>query len=115
MQLIWPHYLRPIPSTTLIAFTPKPTLKQSMTIPAEIQIASVPVEGTSCLFKTTSDVEIHPLNLLDASFSQPSGRPPFIKLLLELNRSQTFRLAAERLCASFSQEIIRVPPISTSF
>jgi type VI secretion system protein ImpG len=86
MHLIWPHYLRPIPSTTLIAFTPKPTVKQSMTIPAEIQIASVPVEGTSCLFKTTSDVEIHPLNLLDASFSQPSGRPPSIKLLLELNQ-----------------------------
>jgi type VI secretion system protein ImpG len=85
MQLIWPHYLRPISSTTLIAFTPKPTLKQSVTVPAEIQIASVPVEGTSCLFKTTSDVEIHPLTLLDASFSHPSGRPPVIKLLLELN------------------------------
>jgi type VI secretion system protein ImpG len=56
-----------------------------MTIPSEIQIASVPVEGTSCLFKTAFDVEVHPLHLLDASFSQPSGRPPVIKLLLELN------------------------------
>jgi type VI secretion system protein ImpG len=85
MQLIWPHYLRPIPSTAIVAFAPKPTLRQSMTIPSEIQIASVPVEGTSCLFKTAFDVEVHPLHLLDASFSQPSGRPPVIKLLLELN------------------------------
>jgi type VI secretion system protein ImpG len=85
MQLIWPHYLRPIPSTTIVAFTPKPTLKQSQIIPSGIQIASIPVEGTSCLFKTAYDLEIHPLNLLDASFAQPSGRPPVIKLLLELN------------------------------
>jgi type VI secretion system protein ImpG len=85
MQLIWPHYLRPIPSTTMIAFTPKPTFRQSVTIPSDIQIASVPVEGTSCLFRTTLGMEVHPLNLLDASFSQPSGRPPVIKLLLELN------------------------------
>jgi type VI secretion system protein ImpG len=85
MQLIWPHYLRPIPSTTIVAFTPKPTLKQSQIIPSGIHIASVPIEGTSCLFKTAYDLEIHPLNLLDASFVQPPGRPPVIKLLLELN------------------------------
>ena len=85
MQLIWPHYLRPIPSTAMIAFTPKPTLKQSQTILSGIHIASVPVEGTSCLFKTCYDIEIHPLQLLDASFSQPSGRSPVIKLLFELN------------------------------
>ncbi|MBC2694635.1 MAG: type VI secretion system baseplate subunit TssF [Desulfobacteraceae bacterium] len=84
MQLIWPHYSRPLPSTTIVYFSPKMTLKQSMTIPAGIQIASVPIEGTSCLFKTCYDVEVHPLNLLKASFVELSGRPPAIKLLLEL-------------------------------
>jgi len=84
MQLIWPHYLRPIPSTTLIAFAPKPILRQSMTIPPGIQISSVPVEGTSCLFRTSYGVEVHPLSLLDATFAQPSGQPPTIKLLFEL-------------------------------
>ncbi|MCX8117637.1 MAG: type VI secretion system baseplate subunit TssF [Desulfobacterota bacterium] len=83
MQLIWPHYLRPIPSTTLIAFRPKPTLRQSITVSPETQIASIPVEDTSCLFKTAYEVEVHPLELLEASFAQPSGEPPQIKLLLE--------------------------------
>src|SRR4030042_1552847 len=36
MHLIWPHYLRPVPSTTLITFSPKQTLKQSLKIPAGI-------------------------------------------------------------------------------
>ena len=83
MQLIWPHYLRPIPSTTLIAFTPKPNLKQSMTIPPGTQVTSIPVEGTSCLFRTCYDVDVHPLSLLEATFTQPSGQPPTIKLLFE--------------------------------
>jgi len=85
MQLIWPHYLRPIPSTTMMAFSPKPTLKQPVTLSSGIHVASVPVEGTSCLFQTAYEVEVHPLKILDASFVQPSGRSPAIKLLLELS------------------------------
>ena len=46
IQLIWPHYLRPVPSCSIIVFTPKPALKQSLTVKAGIQVASVPVEGT---------------------------------------------------------------------
>lgn len=84
VQIIWPHYLRPIPSASIVAFTPKPTLKQTTTIPSGIQVASVPVEGTSCLFTTCFPVEMHPLNLLEASFVESSGQPPAIKILLEL-------------------------------
>ncbi|MCR4310531.1 MAG: type VI secretion system baseplate subunit TssF [Deltaproteobacteria bacterium] len=85
MNLLWPHYLRPIPSTTMIAFSPKPTLKQSVTIPAGVHLASVPVGGTTCIYRTAFDVEMHPLALLDASFQQLSGKPPEIKLLFELS------------------------------
>jgi type VI secretion system protein ImpG len=84
MQLIWPHYLRPIPSTTIAAFKPKPALKQPFTIPAGIQLASVPIEGTPCLFQTCYEMEIHPLTLLEASLVQPPGQPAAITLLLEL-------------------------------
>ncbi len=85
MQLLFPHYLRPVPATTIIAFKPKPTLGQSLTIPAGVFVASVPVEETSCLFRTSYDVEIHPLSLFEASFAHPSGQKPVIKLLLGLN------------------------------
>ncbi|MDJ0816757.1 MAG: type VI secretion system baseplate subunit TssF [Desulfobacterales bacterium] len=84
MRLVLPHYLRPLPSAAMVAFTPKPTLKQPATIPAGIQVAAVPVEGTSCLFQTCYPVDLHPLQLLEASFTEASGTPPSIKLLLEL-------------------------------
>jgi type VI secretion system protein ImpG len=84
MRLVLPHYLRPLPSAAMVAFTPRPTLKQTATIPAGIQVAAVPVEGTSCLFQTCYAVDVHPLQLLEASFTEASGTPPSIKLLLEL-------------------------------
>jgi type VI secretion system protein ImpG len=84
IQLLWPHYLRPIPSTTIVAFNPKPMLKQSTTIPGGIHISSVPVEGTPCHFRTCYDVELHPLHLLEASFVEVAGQPPAIRLLLEM-------------------------------
>jgi type VI secretion system protein ImpG len=84
VQLIWPHYLRPLPSASIVAFTPKPILKQPMAIPPGTQVASAPVEGTSCLFQTCYPVEVHPLHLLEASFVETAGQPPAIRLLLEL-------------------------------
>ncbi len=85
IQLIWPHYLRPLPCSTVMAFKPKPNLKQMMTVPAGTQVASVPIEGTTCLFQTCYDVQLHPLTIIDASFAEAAGHPPSIKLILELN------------------------------
>jgi type VI secretion system protein ImpG len=85
MQVLWPHYLRPVPATTVVAFSPKPTLKQSLTVPAGIHIGSVPVEGTTCHFRTAYEVEVHPLALLDASLARAPGKPAAVKLLFELS------------------------------
>ncbi|MGD8882545.1 MAG: type VI secretion system baseplate subunit TssF [Desulfobacterales bacterium] len=85
VRLIWPHYLRPLPSASVVAFEPKPILKQSLTIPAGTQVASKPVEGTACLFQTCYPVEVHPLKLLETSLVETSGQPPAIRLLLELS------------------------------
>ena len=84
VQLIWPHYLRPLPSASIVAFNPKPTLKEPMVIPPGTQVASAPVEGVSCLFQTCYPVEVHPLRLLEASFVETAGQPPAIRLMLEL-------------------------------
>lgn len=84
VRLAAPHYLRPIPATTIVAFEPKPSLVQPQTVPAGMQLASVPVEGTRCLFRTTGPVEVHPLALQDASFDQPAGRPPAVTLRMTL-------------------------------
>ena len=85
IELIWPHYLRPLPCATIVAFTPKPALKQPVTVAAGVETASVPVDGTTCLFRTTSDVQVHPLRLIDASLAEPPGKQASIRLSFELN------------------------------
>lgn len=84
IQLIWPHYLRPVPSCSIIVFTPKPALKQPLTVKAGVQVASTPVEGTVCLFKTCYETDIHPLQLTAADFIEPSGKPAAIRMKFEL-------------------------------
>lgn len=84
VQLILPHYLRPIPATTLIGFTPGSGLEQTITIPAGTQFASAPVDGTACRFTTTAAVELHPLRLSNATFTQLPGRMGEIRLDLAL-------------------------------
>jgi type VI secretion system protein ImpG len=84
VQLIWPHYLRPIPASSIVAFTPKPSLKQALDIPAGVQLASVPIAGTTCLFKTCYDVQVHPLVLLQANYLERPGKPAAIVLQFEL-------------------------------
>jgi type VI secretion system protein ImpG len=83
-QLVLPHYLRPVPATTIIGFTPA-TGGGSVTIPAGTQLASAPVNGTRCRFTTTAAVELHPLEITDAAFAQQSGRIAEIRLSLALH------------------------------
>lgn len=84
-QLILPHYLRPIPASTMIGFTQQTGGRQTTTIPAGTQLDSAPVDGTVCRFRTTADVELQPLEIADASFVQQPGRAGEIRLSLELH------------------------------
>lgn len=86
-QLLCPQFLRPIPATTVVAFSPHPSMVKPLTIPAGAQLGAVPVEGTSCLFRTCWSVELHPLELLDAIFAQPAGALPAIVFSCQLTGS----------------------------
>jgi len=83
-RLVCPQHLRPVPSATIVAFAPTDGLAGSRLIPAGTQLASLPVEGTPCLFRTCSEVELLPLELDDASFGQAAGGAPAVTLSLNL-------------------------------
>ena len=84
MDLIWPHYLRPIPSTSIVAFSLKPGLKQVLRVPRGTGLASLPVDGTSCIFRTCRDVEVQPCRVVDAAYREHPGRPIELCITLEL-------------------------------
>ncbi|WP_085677458.1 MULTISPECIES: type VI secretion system baseplate subunit TssF [unclassified Pseudomonas] len=64
LQLLWPNYLRPLPSATIIQFTPrKQALSQSQSIPKGSRLFSKPVDGVPCEFRTCTAVDIHPFEI----------------------------------------------------
>ncbi|MBF0237888.1 MAG: type VI secretion system baseplate subunit TssF [SAR324 cluster bacterium] len=63
MQIINPQYLRPVPAATIIKFTPKNNLSDTLHIPAGTYIDSIAVDGNTCRFKTCQDVDLLPLKI----------------------------------------------------
>lgn len=84
-RLVLPHYLRPIPAATTIQFTPQSGLTDTLTIPAGVALASVPVEGTQCIFTTCYQVQLQPLTLVQATLKEQPGRPGLLTLRFQLN------------------------------
>ena len=66
ISLLWPHFLRPIPSMSILQFTPAPNaISEKKVIARGVEVDSVPVDGTPCRFHTCSDVDLYPFTLED--------------------------------------------------
>ena len=67
INLLWPNYLRPVPSMSVLEFKPRVhaiTAKQTILKEAEVQ--SVEVDGSPCFFRTVYDVDVYPLDITGA-------------------------------------------------
>jgi type VI secretion protein, VC_A0110 family len=64
IQLLWPNFLRAFPSSTIIKFTPSVlNLTKNKILQKDTLLKSKPVRGTQCLFRTTSDCLIYPIDI----------------------------------------------------
>lgn len=71
IELLWPNYLRPVPSMSILAFTPRQhILSEKVNIAKEATVQSVEVDGTPCIFRTCYDVEVAPISITHASRKQ---------------------------------------------
>jgi type VI secretion system protein ImpG len=84
LRQIFPHYLRPLPCSTIVQFTPKPTMKSRTRIPAGTYLDSQPVEGVNCRFRTTFDIDMWPLSLSAVKLGETSTGRKSIDLAFDL-------------------------------
>lgn len=76
LETLYPHFLAPLPSMSMIRFDPSPQLAQVQKIPRLTEVVSEPIDGESCNFRTTQEVEIAPVELVSAKLSgQPLEAP----------------------------------------
>ncbi len=83
-DIVFPHYLKPVPAMSIVAFEPKPNLMETIEVKAGTSLATKPVDGTKCLFKTCYDVEVHPLRIVSVESVEQSGKPTIIRFSFEL-------------------------------
>ncbi len=63
MDIVYPHYLRPIPSISIISFTPKPSLLESIKVPSGTLLSTKEKDGFKCRFQTCFDLDVHPMKI----------------------------------------------------
>ncbi|WP_310607486.1 type VI secretion system baseplate subunit TssF [Buttiauxella brennerae] len=78
VSMLWPHYLRTIPSLSIVEFTPDwRGMKETMAVARGFEVLSRPLgeRRTRCRYTTTQDIELLPLSLNRATLStEPDGR-----------------------------------------
>ena len=82
LQVVHPHYLRPMPSMSIVAFELDPEqgkLTTGLPIPRESPLYSRPVGGTPCRFRTCYETTLWPLSVVEAQWVTPDRLRPAIK------------------------------------
>ena len=77
LNVLYPHYLAPIPSMAIAQFSsgsPKDPLSVVQNLVRGSRLNSRPVEGTPCQFRTAYDVQLPPIELLSAALESPAPK-----------------------------------------
>lgn len=86
VSLLWPHYMRTIPSLAIVEFSPEwQSLRQAEMLAEGFSVLSRPVGAhkTACQYRTTRDVPLQPLHLADARLHTETDGRSAIRLRFE--------------------------------
>ncbi len=102
LELFWPHYLRPLPALTIVQFKPTAkALNKLATIPRGTQLASKPIDGTTCQFQTCFETQLAPLTIKEVEVGP--GASPFIRFRFAPRQPASFaKLGLDTLRLHFS-------------
>ncbi len=79
--LALPHYLRSIPSCSVAEFSPDMgALRGRETVPAGAELATAPIAGTACRFRTAWPVQLLPLAVEGASLEGAQSQSPLLRV-----------------------------------
>ncbi|MCF5709549.1 type VI secretion system baseplate subunit TssF [Pseudomonas syringae] len=79
MQLLWPNYMRPLPSVSMLQFEPLLRSGPAVLVERSTPVESEPVNGLACRFRTCFPTTVLPLQLRSLNHS-PTGCGATLKL-----------------------------------
>ncbi|OBR48510.1 type VI secretion system baseplate subunit TssF [Paraburkholderia tropica] len=83
LEVLYPHYLRPFPASSVAQFTGTPAvgqLTQPLVIPRGTELMSHPVRGMACTFRTAHDVALAPVRVSEAKYALTTVAPSLVSL-----------------------------------
>ncbi|MEZ0606508.1 type VI secretion system baseplate subunit TssF [Paraburkholderia sp. IW21] len=95
VSMLWPHYLRMIPSLSILELSPESgALQKHETLAPGLEVMSDPIppglpsgvgdHGVECIYRTTQAVDLYPLRLVEANaYAREDGRS-VLRLRLEV-------------------------------
>ncbi len=83
MYLLWPNYMRPLPSFSMLQFEPLPQAGPAVVSARDTQVESKPVDGVICKFRTCYATQVQALQLKTLSYSE-TGEGALLTLCLEV-------------------------------
>ncbi|MCP4248521.1 MAG: type VI secretion system baseplate subunit TssF [bacterium] len=86
MALLWPHYLRPIPSMTILELLPEiEGMQAPLVVPAGSEFASVPVDGTRCRYRSCWRTTLRPWRMREVRLETAAAEP--VRLVMSMQTS----------------------------
>lgn len=76
LEVLYPHYLRPIPASTIVQFESdpqRPEIAKRYTIERQHPVHAPAINGVICKFRTCYPVDLYPLSLKQARLELTSG------------------------------------------
>lgn len=102
LEVLYPHYLRPIPSTAIVRFSldrSQADMTGGYQLPRGTLLESLPIEGEPCRFRTTYPVTCWPIRLSQCSLKGMPFTAP------QTSFSSTSAAVLQMTLSSFSEEI----------
>jgi len=81
LSLLWPDFLHPFPSVTMMQLTPQMEhLEAKRVVPAGTTILSRQIEAVRCPFRTTTDCPLYPLEIVDVNWHDTTSAKELLRL-----------------------------------
>lgn len=88
MSLLWPHYLRPIPSMSILELFPDiEGMRGPLDLAAGTEFASVPIDGTRCRYHTSWPVTLRPWVIREVRLDTALAKPVRLVIVLQAGGS----------------------------
>lgn len=97
VSMLWPHYLRTIPSLSVVALTPDlQAMKMAETVPAGLEVYSRPIgeKKTVCRYRTTQAMTLNPLSVVGVTMTTESDGRSLLRIRFACSEQADWSQAA---------------------